>query len=118
MSAVGAPGFARGLASAIFTLNTSFGQVQEVLLDPNFVRQTNDKDMEALQECLVRCTTLLSDIDSRIRKTGLAEDSQSGVKKTWESIKMVYKEDDIEDALRRITEEKATLALILDAFTV
>lgn len=117
MSAVGAPSFARGLASALFSLNTSFGQVQEVLLDPNFVQQSNDKDVDALEGCLLRCTELFSSMDSKIRKTGLADASQSGPKRTWESIKKIYKEDELEEALRRITEEKATLVLILDAFT-
>jgi hypothetical protein len=115
-SAVGAPSFARSLASALFTLNTSFGQVQEALLDPDFVQQSNDRDIDDLEGCLGRCTELLSDMDSRIRRTGLAELSQSGPLRTWESIKMIYKEDELEEALRRITEEKATLALIFDAF--
>ena len=116
MSAVGAPSFARSLASALFTLNTSFGQVQEALLDPRFVQQSSDRDIDDLEGCLSRCTELLSDIDSKIRRTGLAEVSHNGARRTWESIKMIYKEDELEEALRRITEEKATLALILDAF--
>lgn len=117
MSAVGAPNFARGLASALFTLNASLGQVQEVLLDPNFVHQSNDSDIDALEGCLLRCTKLFREMDSRIGRTGLAEATPNGPKRTWESIKMVYKEEELEEALRRIAEEKATLALILDAFT-
>jgi hypothetical protein len=116
-STVGAPSSVRSLASALFSLNTSLGQVQEVLLDPKFIQQSNDQDIFALENCLTRCAELFSGVDCRIRKSGLAEHQQGKARKAWESVKWVFREDDVEEVLRRVEGEKATLALVLETFT-
>jgi hypothetical protein len=117
MSTIGAPSSARSLASALFSLNTSLGQVQEVLLDPNFIQHSNDQDVVALENCLTRCTGLFNGIESRVRKSGLAEQEQGKGKKAWESVKWVFKEGYMEETLRSIADEKSTLSLVLDTFT-
>ncbi|CZR67888.1 uncharacterized protein PAC_17787 [Phialocephala subalpina] len=116
-SVAGAPENARDLASALFALNSSLSQVQEVLLDRNFVKETKDKDVDALENCLKRCTKLFSDVEANVGRSGLAEPNQGLAKKSWESVKWSYSEEEIEKALRMIAGEKAYLSLILDAFT-
>jgi hypothetical protein len=80
MSTIGAPSSARSLASALFSLNTSLGQVQEVLLNQEFVQQANDLDILALEQCLTRCAELFSGIEYTVKKSGLVEQGQGNAK--------------------------------------
>lgn len=117
MSIHDAPSVTRDLASALCTLNICLGQIQEVLLDPRFISEADDQSVTALQECLGRCSTLFSDIENKVKSSGLADPSQKAIKKGWESVKLSFNEQDMAEHLRRIEAEKSTLTLVLDAFT-
>lgn len=57
-----APSSARELASGLFSLNVVVSQVQEVLLNPDFVQQSEDPDADTLAESLTharRCSRRL-----------------------------------------------------------
>ena len=117
IATLGAPSSARSLASGLFSLNTALGQVQEVLLDTRFFQQSNDLDIIVLEGCLTHCTELFTSVESRVRKSGLAEDQQGKASKAWESVKWVFREDEIAEILRSVADEKATLSLVLESFT-
>ncbi|PSN62797.1 hypothetical protein BS50DRAFT_592047 [Corynespora cassiicola Philippines] len=112
-----APANARELASGLFSLNIVLGQVQEVLLNPDFVQQSEDREAEALGECLTRCTTLLTAIEKKVTRSGLTENQQKIIKKAWSSVRWSFSEDEMSEYRQQAEEEKASLAIVLNAFT-
>lgn len=110
-----APSSARELASGLFSLNIALGQVQEVLLNPDFVEQSEDRDSEALEHCLSRCVVILTDVEKRITKSGLIPDGVRA-KGAWQSVKWSFNEDDMVECRRLADEEKSNLTVILNAY--
>ena len=112
-----APEDARNLLRSLYTLNIALGQIQQNLLDPDFVSETNDKDVEELQQCLANCTTVFSQLQEKVEECGMGVQGQHLLRKTWESVKWSFTDDIMDDLLRRIEAEKATLQLLISAFT-
>lgn len=112
-----APNAARGLASGLFSLNVVLSQVQEVLLSPDFVQQSEDHEAEALDGCLSRCTRLLRKIEKKVEKSGLTNDVEVIIRKTWASVRWSFNEDELTELRRQADEEKANLGIVLNAFT-
>lgn len=115
-----APDNAKNLVRSLYTLNVALGQIQQNLLDPDFVSETNDKDVEDLQQCLASCTAVFTQLQTKIEDCGLGTQGQHLPRKTWESIKWSFTDDALKDILRRVEAEKATLQLhelLISAFT-
>ncbi len=112
-----APATARDLASALYTLKIALGQIQENLLNPRFVAVAEDDQIASLEACMTSCVTIFSDIQAKVNKSGLADAQQNPVKKTWESVRASYNEDDLRESLRRVEAEKTTLLLVVDIFS-
>lgn len=112
-----APDVARNLVRSLYTLNVALGQIQQNLLDPDFVTETDDKDVEALQQCLANCTAVFAQLQKRVEDCGLESQGQHLLRKTWESVKWSFTDDALEDILERVEVEKATLQLLISAFT-
>ena len=112
-----APSSVRALATGLFSLNIALAQVQEVLLNPDFVHQSQDQEAEALGDCLTRCASLLTAIERRVQKSGLGDGDLKGLKKAWQSVKWSFNEDDLDKYHREIEEEKSNLTVILHSFT-
>ena len=112
-----APDVARNLVRSLYTLNVALGQIQQNLLDPDFVAETNDKDVEDLQQCLANCTAVFAQLQKRVEDCGVGSQGQHLVQKTWESVKWPFTDDALEDILERVEAEKATLQLLISAFT-
>ena len=112
-----APENARNLVRSLYTLSVAFGQIQQNLLDPDFVSETNDKDVEELQQCLANCTAVFTQLQKKVEDCGMGAQGQHLLRKTWESVKWSFTDDVLEDLLRRVEAEKATLQLLISAFT-
>ena len=112
-----APEDARNLVRSLYTLNVALGQIQQNLLDPDFVSETNDKDVEELQQCLENCTAVFTQLQKKVEDCGMGAQGQHFLRKTWESVKWSFTDDVLEDLMRRIEAEKATLQLLISAFT-
>lgn len=111
-----APAAVRDLATALFSLNVALGQVQESLLNPQFVGRSDDEQVASLEACLRSCTAILSEVELKVERSGLAEDHIGLAKMAWESIKWSFNEDEINAYLRRVEAEKTTLLLTVDIF--
>ena len=61
-----APEDARTLVRSLYTLNVVFGQIQQNTLDPDFISETDDKDVEELQRCLANCTSLFTQLQKKV----------------------------------------------------
>ena len=81
MSITNVPSSARDLVSALFSLNVALAKVQELLLNPNFVQESKDEDIESLKLYLARCTHHFREVDAGVRRCGLADSDQGTVKK-------------------------------------
>ena len=112
-----APEDARNLVRSLYTLNIALGQIQQNLLDPDFALETNDKDVEDLQQCLANCTIVFTQLRQKVDDCGMGAQGQNHVRKAWESVKWSFTDDVLEDLFRRIEAEKATLQLLISAFT-
>ena len=112
-----APIVARNLVRSLYTLNVALGQIQQNLLNPDFVAETNDKDVEDLQQCLANCTAVFAQLQKRVEDCRLGSQGQHLPRKTWESVKWSFTDDALEDILERVEAQKATLQLLISAFT-
>ncbi|KAL8795454.1 MAG: hypothetical protein Q9195_002043 [Heterodermia aff. obscurata] len=112
-----APEDARNLVRSLYTLNVALGQIQQNVLDPDFVSETNDKDVEQLQQCLVNCTAVFTQLQKKVEDCEMGTQGQHLLRKAWESVKWSFTDDVLEGLLRRLEAEKATLQLLISAFT-
>lgn len=112
-----APEAAQQLARSLATLNIALGQIQQNLLDPDFVSETCDQHVEALQQCLIDCTFVFSQLQRKVEGCGLVLDSRSTLRSTWQSVKWSFTDDALDDLLKRVEAEKTTLQLLSTAFT-
>lgn len=110
-----APNTARELASGLFSLNIVLSQVQEVLLNPDFVQQSEDHEAKALDESLTRCARLLKSIEKKVVRSGLTHEGT--IRKAWASVRWSFSEDELIECRRQAEEEKASLGIVLNAFT-
>ncbi|KAA8894015.1 hypothetical protein FN846DRAFT_457641 [Sphaerosporella brunnea] len=126
-SIVDAPEQAQNLARELAALNVAVAQMAGTLLDPKFasaIETGNDDDVIRLHACLHNSTAMFSDLEKRVNESGLAEQpsgsrSLSGiVRRSWESVKWSFTDDDLREFLRRIEAEKVTLVVIHLAFTM
>ena len=111
-----APAIARDLATALVTLNIALCQVQENLLNPRFVADSDDGHVASLQKCLESCAALLGEIQTKVVRSGLAAENVNMTKKGWESVKWSFTEEEIANCLRRVEAEKSTLLLVVNVF--
>ncbi len=112
-----APEVARALATALYTLNIALSQLQQSLLDPEFVRGGVDEQITAIEDCLASCTAAFDTIRARIEASGLASNEQTFHKRWWEAVKASFNEEQMQDCLNRIEREKTTLILIVGVFS-
>ncbi|MCJ1252175.1 hypothetical protein MMC30_009414 [Trapelia coarctata] len=111
-----APAMVRDLATALVTLNIALGQVQENLLNPRFVVDAGDEHVTSLHACLESCTGLLSEVQAKVEQSGLSADQVSLAKKSWESIKWSFNDEQIANCLPSVEAENTTLLLVVDVF--
>ena len=112
-----APENARHLVRSLYSLSIALGQIQQNLLDPDFVSEAEDKDVENLQQCLASCTAVFSQLQKKVEGSELGLDGPNPLRKTWESVNWSFTGEALEDLLRRVEAEKATLQLLTSAFT-
>ena len=113
-----APDAARDLATALYTLNVARSQLQQSLLDPKFVRVSDDEQIIVVEDCLASCTAIFDTIRARIEASGLASNEQTFPKKAWEAVKASFNEEQMKVCLDRIEREKTTLILVVGVFSM
>ena len=116
-SIIDAPDSARHLVSSLSALNLALGQIQQNLVNPDFVSETGDEDVKALMECLTNCTVVFSELEKKVTDSGLGSAHQGRLSRTWKSVEWSFMDDDLENMLKRVEAEKATLQLLTSAFT-
>lgn len=83
---------ARDLARTLYTLNLALSQIQETLLDPDFVSVADDKQLEAIQESLASCTATFGTVEARVSGSGLTTTNQELIRKAWSSVQAWFTE--------------------------
>lgn len=104
-----APSVAKDLAHSLHILHLVLSQIQELLLDPDFVSATDNAQLETMYESLAGCVSAIDKVKIASERSGLASGDQRTIRKAWSSIKAWFNEDQMRECLDRIEREKSTL---------
>ena len=96
---------------SMYSLNNAISQLQELLLDESLAEVGSEDQHRLLEESLNNCKRLFEKLDKRIQKTALTRSDQALPRRAWESVKLSFNENKMQELRQSLESEKNTLLL-------